>query len=183
MLPIDEVCRAIEHPYCRIARPAVDARSGPNSRPECPEWRSLLSSEALQNVLEVHRVTPWHMPFLRRKRHEAVDPNERSPQLGLKYKDLAVLDQLIRNGAHLDQPRHVVHYLYFPTQAAAEVASQHGHEAGLRHPLAEFPGQWSLVCEKREVVTDPITVRDAGNFFDTLAAAHGGEYDGWEASL
>ncbi len=127
------------------------------------------------------------MPFLRRKRDDAVDPNERSPQLGLKYKDLAVLDQLMKHGADLDQPRHVLHYLYFPAQtaaeAAAEVARQHGHEAEVREPLADFPGQWSLVCEKHDVVTDPATVRDAGNFFDTLAVDHGGEYDGWEASL
>ena len=46
---------------------------------------------------------------------EPVDPDDRSPQLGLKYKDLAVLGQLMDAGADLDQPRHVLHYSYFDT--------------------------------------------------------------------
>jgi hypothetical protein len=34
--------------------------------------------------------------FSRKRDDEPVDMNERSPQLGLKYKDLAVLDQLMK---------------------------------------------------------------------------------------
>ena len=39
---------------------------------------------------------------------EPVDPNERSPQLGLRYKDLAVLGQMMDHGADLTESRHVV---------------------------------------------------------------------------
>jgi hypothetical protein len=40
------------------------------------------------------------MPLFRKKRDDKpVDMNERSPQLGVRYKDLAVLDQLMKNGA------------------------------------------------------------------------------------
>ena len=40
------------------------------------------------------------MPLFRKKREdEPVDMNERSPQLGVRYKDLAVLGQLMENGA------------------------------------------------------------------------------------
>jgi hypothetical protein len=118
---------------------------------------------------------------------EVVDPNERSPQLGLKYKDLAVLGSLSDAGADLTQPRHVVFYLYFPEQATAErageVARGHGYTPDVRTPLPQYPGQWSLVCDRHEAVTSPAFVRDADNFFQDLADTHGGEYDGWEASV
>jgi len=46
--------------------------------------------------------------FRRRGDDEPVDMNERSPQLGIRYKDLAVLDQLMKKRADLSQSRHVV---------------------------------------------------------------------------
>ena len=67
--------------------------------------------------------------FRRRRDDEPVDMNERSPQLGIKYKDLAVLDQLMKNGADLTKPRHVLYYSYAPS---ASVAQAMGHEAGRR---------------------------------------------------
>ena len=127
--------------------------------------------------------------FKRRSKSDdqPVDPNERSPQLGLKYKDLAVLGSLRDAGADLDQPRHVVFYLYYPEQAAAEraagIARRQSYEADVRDPLPDFPGQWSLVCERHDTVTSPDFVRSADDFFQALADTHGGEYDGWEASV
>lgn len=54
------------------------------------------------------------MGIFRRKKKgsddEQVDPDDRSPQLGLKYKDLAVMGQLMDNGADFDEPRHVLHF-------------------------------------------------------------------------
>jgi hypothetical protein len=44
------------------------------------------------------------------------------------------------------------------------------------------PGSPAL-SEKHGVVIDPISVRDNGNFFDEVASNHGGEYDGWLASV
>ena len=50
------------------------------------------------------------MRLCRRSRDdEPVDMNERSPELGVKFKDLLVLRQLIEGGADLTQPRHVVY--------------------------------------------------------------------------
>jgi len=43
------------------------------------------------------------MRIFRRRDDEPADMNERSPQLGLKYKDLAVLGQLMKSGADLSQ--------------------------------------------------------------------------------
>jgi len=126
------------------------------------------------------------MPLFRRKRDdEPVDMNARSPQLGVKYKDLMVLDQLMKNGADLAASRHVVYYSYAASedvaQAMAREAEAEYWSAEVREPLPKFPGQWAVVCQKH-AVTSPAFVRDADDFFQGLADRHGAEYDGWEAS-
>ena len=125
------------------------------------------------------------MPLFRKKRDEPVDMNERSPQLGLRYKDLAVLDQLMKTGADLSESRHVIYYSYAPSQETAQAMRQEaemsGYEASVREPLPEFPGQWAMISETH-AVTSPDFVREADDFFQGLADRHGAEYDGWEAS-
>lgn len=126
------------------------------------------------------------MRFFRRRDNEPVDMNERSPQLGLKYKDLAILDQLMKNGADLTQSRHVVYYAYAQSEDVARAMQQEaetrGFSASVREPLPELPGQWAVVSETH-AVTSPDFVRDSDDFFQELADRHGAEYDGWEASL
>ena len=128
------------------------------------------------------------MPLFRRKRdHGPVEPGGRAPETGVKYKDLAVLAQLMESGADLKQPRHALYYLYFAGRKAAEAAGEEararGFEAAVREPLPEYPDQWSLICEQHGVVLDLETVRANGDFFESLAQSHHGEYDGWEASV
>jgi Regulator of ribonuclease activity B len=117
---------------------------------------------------------------------ERVDVNERSPQLGVKYKDLAILDQLMKHGADLSEPRHVVYYSYAPSKPVADAmgreAETRGFAAAVREPLADYPGQWSVICEIH-TVTSPDFVRDSDDFFQDLADRHDAEYDGWEASV
>ena len=127
------------------------------------------------------------MPLFRKKsRDEApVDMNERSPKLGVKYKDLMVLDQLLKNGADLSASRHVVYYSYAPTelvaQAMAREADAQHFNTVVREPLPQYPDQWSLVCDMYAVTT-PEFVRESDDFFEGLADRHGGVYDGWEAA-
>ena len=124
--------------------------------------------------------------FRRRGDDEPVDMNERSPQLGIRYKDLAVLDQLMKNGADLSQSRHVVYYSYAPSEVVAQAmgheAESNGYAAAIGEPLPDFPGRWSVRCETHDV-TSPDFVREADDFFQGLADRNGAEYDGWEASL
>src|SRR5690348_12047396 len=124
--------------------------------------------------------------FRRKQDDEPVDMNERSPQLGLRYKDLAVMDQLMKNGADLTQSRHVIYYSYAPSEQTAQAmrseAETGGYEATVRDPLPDYPGQWGVICETH-AVTSPDFVREADDFFQSLADRHGAEYDGWEASL
>ncbi len=128
------------------------------------------------------------MPLFGRKKkdEEPVDPNERSPQLGLKYKDLQVLGALIEAGAELSKPRHAIYYLYFPSREAAsaggEEATAAGYSCEVREPLPEYPGQWSLVCEKSDAILDPAGVNAADDLFQGIADRLGADYDGWEAA-
>jgi hypothetical protein len=111
--------------------------------------------------------------------------NERSPGLGVKYKDLMVLDQLKKNGADLSEPRQEIYYSYAPSEETAQAmgheAVSEGYSVEVREPLPQFSGQWSLICEIH-AVTSPDFVRGADDFFQALADRHGAEYDGWEAS-
>jgi len=111
--------------------------------------------------------------------------NERSPQLGVRYKDLMVLGQLAKNGADLSASRHVIYYSYAPSEevarAMAREAEAGGWGAEVREPLPNVTDQWSVICETHAVTT-PDFVRQADDFFQGLADRHGAEYDGWEAS-
>ena len=98
------------------------------------------------------------MPFLRRRRdRDTVDPNERSPESGVRFGDLAILDQLEQHGADLSERRHVVYYSYAPSEEAAraiaEEAGRGGFTAEVREPLPDFPGQWSVICETHAVTS------------------------------
>jgi Regulator of ribonuclease activity B len=125
--------------------------------------------------------------FNRKKKvDEPIDPEARSPELGVKYKDLALLGQLLQQGADLHKPRHALYYLYFARRDAAEGGADEGRRAGyvceVRDPLPEYPGQWSLVCERPDAVLDPNGVNAADDLFQGIADRLGGEFDGWEAA-
>ena len=124
--------------------------------------------------------------FKKRSDEEPADMNERSPQLGVKYKDLAVLGQLMNAGADLTKPRHVIYYSYAPSEdvgrSMADEARAAGYTADVREPLEQLPDKWSVVCEIT-AVTSPDFVRGADDFFQGLADRNAAEYDGWEASL
>jgi Regulator of ribonuclease activity B len=124
--------------------------------------------------------------FKRKKKDEPVDLEARSPQLGIKNKDLQLLGQLMAQGADLTKPRHALYYLYLATRDAADTAAVEGRAAGyacnVREPVAERPDQWSLVCERPDAVLDPASVMAADNLFQGIADRLGGEFDGWEAA-
>jgi hypothetical protein len=124
--------------------------------------------------------------LFRRRDDEPANPDERSPQLGLKFKDLAVLGQLTDAGADLAESRHLVYYSYAPSDEVGRAmmveAESNGFNAEVREPLPDFPGRWAVICETHAVAS-PDFVRGADDFFEDLAERHGAEYDGWEASV
>ena len=125
--------------------------------------------------------------FRGRSDDEPVDLEARSPESGLKYKDIALLGQMMKQGADLTQPRHALYYLYFGTPEAAEAAAVDGRGAGysceVRDPLPAYPGQWSVVCERPDAMLDIAGVRQADDLFQEIADRLEGEFDGWEAAV
>lgn len=124
--------------------------------------------------------------FRRRNDKGAGDLPARSEQLGLRKDDLLVMGQLIEHGADLTQPRHTRHYLYFGDGAAAGRAGDQARDEGFEVAVREPGGgirDWAVICEKDGVVLDPDTVRANSDLFESLAATHDGEYDGWEAAV
>ena len=117
---------------------------------------------------------------------EPVDLEARSELLGVKYKDLLVMGQLLGQGADLSKPRHALYYLYFPDREAAETAADEARAAGysceVRDPLVEQPGQWSLICEREDAVLNPAGVIAADDLFQGIADRLRGDFDGWEAA-
>jgi hypothetical protein len=115
------------------------------------------------------------------------DMNARHPELGVRYKDLLLLGQMLQQGANLHEPRHVLYYLYFGSKdvasTAADEARAGGYSCEVREPLPAYPGQWSLVCERHEVVLDLEQVRAADDLFQSMADRLSGDFDGWEASV
>lgn len=115
---------------------------------------------------------------------QSVDLDERG-ETGVKYKDILVLEQLVQAGADLTAPRHVLYYLYFDGQEAAETAAAEARVQGFESNVHLLDGaaQWTLKCERHDYTLSLDVVRDNTDYFDELAARHAGDYDGWEASV
>jgi hypothetical protein len=131
------------------------------------------------------------MALFRRKSREPLGPeyspkdlNERSPKLGVRWKDVEVLAQLVKSGADLTQPRHVLYFLYLKTEADAESAAAAARDAGYRVAVdqAVDGDKWAMTAEII-AITDPPTVIAADDLFQSLADTLEGDYDGWEASV
>lgn len=130
------------------------------------------------------------MPFWKRSKpadEAPVDPDARSPQLGIRNKDLALLGAMMQQGADLTQPRHALYFLYFGDRTTADVgaaeASGAGYACEVREPSPESPGQWPVVCERHDVVLDPPSVIAADDLFQGIADRLAGDFDGWEAAV
>jgi hypothetical protein len=92
--------------------------------------------------------------------------------------------QLAAMGADLSQPRQIVHFLEFGSEQSAREAAvaleRGGYEAAITEP-DEDTLHWSVRAEGHRVV-DGTTVAAFRGWFEELARAHEGDYEGWEAS-
>jgi hypothetical protein len=105
------------------------------------------------------------------------------------FKDPAELDKLSLNhlqklGADLALPRHVIHFVYFEHESDAARARDEIPKAGWDTTLVppdESTPQWLVRAEATRVV-DSQTVSSYRAWFEQIAEACNGEYDGWEAA-
>ena len=98
--------------------------------------------------------------------------------------DRLILQQLRGKGAKLALPRHVLHFLDFPDESSARAAAEDveaiAFDATVEVPTGE-EAPWTVRGEATRCI-DETTVDTHRKQFERIAAAHGGEYDGWEAA-
>lgn len=98
--------------------------------------------------------------------------------------DRRALAQLASRRADLTRPRHVVHLLAFAGEGAARAAAAEAAAAGYDAtvmPPGEGASEWTVRAEAVRVV-DATTIPGFRSWFERLAAARGGTYQGWEAA-
>ncbi len=98
--------------------------------------------------------------------------------------DRMILDQLRKLGADLSRPRHVMQFLYFPSEAGARSAAAtlgaSRYQVEVRPPGEGFE-EWAAVAETH-VVVDEAWVDEMRPQLAAIAHINGGTYDGWEAA-
>lgn len=101
--------------------------------------------------------------------------------------DQATLDQLRTAGSNLAKPTEIRHYLYVPSQDAANLAGKdltsQGYTVTVDRSAAPKPGQEWLVLAIRTVLPRMEYLRASRASFAALAAKYSGMYDGWEAAV
>jgi hypothetical protein len=99
-------------------------------------------------------------------------------------KDAATLEQLVTAGSDLSRPHTPEFFLYLPTEASAQAVAARYTAVGFIADVHHAPkgSDWSCVLKKAMVLT-PDTLRQLRREFTEVAAAHGGEYEGWGAEV
>ena len=98
--------------------------------------------------------------------------------------DSLALRQLAGRGADLTKPRHIIHFVLFAEEADARAAAEAIAEASWTtnvEPPTDTTAEWCVRADAHRSV-GPETVAAFRAWFERVAAAHSGQYDGWEAS-
>ena len=94
--------------------------------------------------------------------------------------DARVLQHLRALGCDPKQARGTRHFIYLPTSEDADAVAQTLEREGWDTAVHEAEDVWLVVAGCLRVLTGPL-VRETRARLASLAAAHGGAYDGWEA--
>ncbi len=94
--------------------------------------------------------------------------------------DTRVLEHLENLGCDPRQPRGTRHFIYLPTSDGAETVASTLEREGWDTLVQAAEGVWLVVAGCLRVLNEPL-VRETRARLASLAATHGGTYDGWEA--
>jgi hypothetical protein len=94
--------------------------------------------------------------------------------------DSKVLEHLQNLGCDPQQARGIRHFIFLPTSTAAAAVAQVLEREGWDTAVHEADDAWLVVAGCLRVLSEPL-VREIRGRLASLAAAHGGAYDGWEA--
>ena len=96
-----------------------------------------------------------------------------------------VLEQLRESGSDLTKPHAFEFYIYVPTQDYANKAAQKIRNSG--YSSAEVSraasGSGWLCLARKTIIPEQADLSDHARFLEQVAAAVGGEFDGWEAEI
>jgi hypothetical protein len=95
--------------------------------------------------------------------------------------DALVLDHLARLGTDPALPRECRHYLYLPGELGARAVAQSLLADGWDAEVEDTSVGWLVTATTWTRLTEEV-VRTTRTRLQSLAADHGGEYDGWEAA-
>ena len=96
-----------------------------------------------------------------------------------------VLGQLRKHGSDISKPHNFEFYLHVPTKAHAEkavVKIRASSFAGATLSRCTSGSGWLCLATKT-IVPAKADLADHARFFEQIAAALGGEFDGWEAKI
>lgn len=94
--------------------------------------------------------------------------------------DAKVLEHLRNLGCDTRQARGIRHFIYLPTSDDADAVARVLEREGWDTSVEEDAEVWLVVAGCLRVLDEPL-VRETRAHLASLAAAHGGAYDGWEA--
>lgn len=107
-------------------------------------------------------------------------PNPEPPE----DSDDAILQTLAESGVDLTRELPIDFFLYFPGVKEARHALKDALHAGYEGELHDPPSEdldWLIVLRRRMIATRQ-GVKDERARLDALAAAHDGEFEGWDAA-
>jgi len=108
----------------------------------------------------------------------------RPPAIGSLEGDRETLRALRDAGADLRRPTEVNFYLYFPTRESAEAAARQSETSQLAAEVQPGAGGKGWLCLLTgDLIPTENNIREASVRLQGVAAANGGEYDGWEARV
>lgn len=104
--------------------------------------------------------------------------------IGSLEADQQTLRALRDAGANLTKPTEVNFYLYFHERAGADSAAAQAGTQELTASVQRAADNSAWLClVTGTIVPSETAIRQASTRLQAVAAAHGGEYDGWEAAV
>jgi hypothetical protein len=95
-----------------------------------------------------------------------------------------VLSQLRRMGSDISRPHSFDFYLYVPTELAARQAADKVRESEFAAEVLPGASGTDWLCRATvTIVPEVAPLDDIGSFFEQIAAALHGDFDGWESDV
>jgi len=122
--------------------------------------------------------------FVRTRRSGISGVEKAVAPIGSLEADRQTLRALRDAGADLTKPTTVNFYIYFAERGAAESASAQAGTATLKSKVQRAADDSAWLClVTGSMVPSESAIRQESTRLQAVAAAHGGDYDGWEAAV